>query len=210
MTDSGAVGHSVCLSQFSMHSLELDWVVNLIERLHTVGEALLEEVPGIRLHEAILDENVLRLNAIDIELEGCGRGQTCRFRDQVLRFRKTHDDVVRTSCVHARIVFGGVNRLPRNSGDQSLIMDNLGTILALLVVRIAERAIAFLRKEVVKLVPPNAKWLLFGVIPNSFSLLLRLFNQFEPSLVNLGLCCLRLIEVAPEIARSINPFGAVN
>ncbi len=94
VADSGAVGHTVGLSKFSVHSLKLDWVINLVERLHTVSQALLEEVPRVRLHEAILDKDVLRLDAIDIKLERCGRGQTCRFRNQVLSFRKTHDDVL--------------------------------------------------------------------------------------------------------------------
>ena len=210
MADSGSVRHLVCFSEFSVHCLKLDWVISLIKGLHTVGKALFEEVPGIRLHEAILDEDVLGLNAIDIELEGCRRGQTCRFRDEVLRFRKTHDDVVRTRRVYARIVFSSVDRFPRNFRDHSLVMNNLGTIFARLVVLIAERAIAFLREEVVELVPPDAKWLRFGVVAGLFSLLLRLFNQFEPSLINLGLCCLRLIERAPEITRTVNPVRAIN
>jgi len=89
-------------------------------------------------------------------------------------------------------------------------MNNLGTIVARLVVLIAERAIAFLGEEVVELVPPYAKWLRFGVIASRGSFLLRLFNQFEPSLINLGLGRLRLIERASEIARRIYPVWTVN
>lgn len=89
-------------------------------------------------------------------------------------------------------------------------MDNLGTIVARFVVLIAERAIAFLGEEVVELVPPDAEWLRFGVVSSRLFLLLRLFNELEPSLINLGFCCLRLIERATEIARRVYPVWAID
>jgi len=74
VADGGAVGHSVCLKQLAMHSVELDLVLFGIEGSNAICERLLKEVPRVRRHEAVLEEKVLRLLSVNHELEsGCGR-----------------------------------------------------------------------------------------------------------------------------------------
>jgi len=75
-------------------SLEFDGVSLGIERSNTIGERLLEEVPRVRLQEAVLHENVLGLGAVDEELERGGWGQSIRELSEVLGLREAHQDVV--------------------------------------------------------------------------------------------------------------------
>lgn len=77
-----------------MDSLEFDGVSLGIERSNTIGERLLEEVPRVRLQEAVLHENVLGLGAVDEELERGGWGQSIRELSEVLGLREAHQDVV--------------------------------------------------------------------------------------------------------------------
>jgi hypothetical protein len=65
-------------------SLEFDGVSLGIERSNTIGERLLEEVPRVRLHEAVLHENVLGLGAVDEELERGGWGQSIGELSEIL------------------------------------------------------------------------------------------------------------------------------
>ena len=55
-----------------MDSLEFDGIGLGVKGSDAIGERLLEEVPRVRLEEAVLYENVLGLGAVDEELETGG------------------------------------------------------------------------------------------------------------------------------------------
>ncbi len=77
MADASAIGHSVDFKQLAMYSLELNFIFYGVEGSNAIRERLLEKVPRVRLHEAILNKNVLGLPFVNHELEGGCRRQSC-------------------------------------------------------------------------------------------------------------------------------------
>lgn len=45
VANSETIGRPVTFSEFSVQSLELNRVIDLVERLHAIGKAILKEVP---------------------------------------------------------------------------------------------------------------------------------------------------------------------